>query len=26
VFRDGKESGRVTGAVPYAELEKLLES
>ncbi len=24
VFRDGKESRRVTGAVPYAELEKLL--
>ena len=24
VFRAGKESGRVTGAVPYAELEKLL--
>ena len=26
VFRDGKESGRVTGAVPYAELERLLKS
>ena len=24
VFRDGKEAKRVTGAVPYAELEKLL--
>ncbi len=24
VFRGGKESSRVTGAVPYAELEKLL--
>jgi thioredoxin 2 len=24
VFRDGKESKRATGAVPYAELEKLL--
>ena len=24
VFRDGKESGRVTGAVPYVELDKLL--
>ena len=25
VFRDGKEAKRVTGAVPYADLEKLLE-
>jgi thioredoxin-like negative regulator of GroEL len=24
VFRDGKEAGRVTGAVPYAQLERLL--
>jgi len=24
VFRDGKEAARVTGAVPYAELERLL--
>jgi thioredoxin len=24
VFRDGRESARVTGAVPYAELERLL--
>jgi thioredoxin 2 len=24
VFRDGKETSRVTGAVPYAELEKLV--